>query len=215
MVAKITISLKRIWEDPGRWWKQAHWFSKLMLVMVFSSMAGAMSIAVYSGSMYSAQKLLLKLQSEKIDELAVLKSELGELKNEKKSGDEDVLEELADLRKELLEYQAQQQGRDQILGLASLNTTVDKAISVLGGELDEDLPTGTREEKVTMLEIKTDWTEVDVFAEAKASSRVIGEVGGGKIYFYDLKKSGWYRIDLDDEAKQQGWVQAQFIEELN
>jgi len=215
MLTKMIISLKKIWHDPARWWREAHWFSRLMTVMVFSSIVGAMSIAVYSSSMYSTQKLLLKMQSEKIDELAALKSELGELKNEKKSGEEDVLEELAGLKEELMEYQAQQQGRDQILGLSNLNTSVDKAISVLEGELPEDSAAKTQGKAMGMLRVKDDWIEVDVYKEAKASSRIIGTVEGDKIYFYDLKESGWYRVDLDDEAKQKAWIQAQFIKELN
>jgi len=215
MLAKIIISLKRIWYDPARWWGKAHWFSKLMVVSVFSLMVGSLSIGLYSASIYSSQKLLLDMQSEKINELATLKSELLELKNDKKSRDGDVLGELADLRGELLEYQAQQQGRDQILGLSNLNTSVDKAISVLEGELPGEVDGNRGSGDLRMLRIKDDWTEVDVYKDAKASSRIIGEAEGGKIYFYNLKESGWYKIDLDDEAEQQGWVQAQFIEELN
>ena len=158
------------------------------------------------------------MQSEKINELASLKSELLELKNEKKSKDGDVLGELADLRSELLEYQAQQQGRDQILGLSNLNTSVDKAISVLEGELPKETdgnPGTGGVEDLGMVRIKDNWPEVEVYKEAKASSKIVGVAEGDKIYFYDLKQSGWYRIDLDDEASQKGWINSQFLEELN
>jgi len=218
MLVKIIISLKRIWHDPAKWWGQAHWFSKLTLVLFFSLTIGSLSIGVYSASIYSSQKLLLDMQSEKINELATLKSELLELKNDKKSRDGDVLGELADLRSELLEYQAQQQGRDQILGLSNLNTSVDKAISVLEGELPEetDVSSGTGgAENLGMVRVKDNWTEVDVYKEAKASSALIGVAEGDKIYFYDLQESGWYRIDLEDDGGQKGWIHSQFLKILN
>ena len=158
------------------------------------------------------------MQSEKINELATLKSELLELKNDKKSKDGDVLGELGDLRRELLGYQAQQQGRDQILGLSNLNTSVDKAISVLEGELPEEID-GSSEiggnGDLGMVRIKADWTEVDVYKETKASSSIVGIVEGDKVYYYDLKESGWYRVEFDEDSGQKGWVHSQFLKELN
>ena len=56
------------------------------------------------------------------------------------------------------------------------------------------------------------WESIEVYAEPKASSKIIGKAKYGEIYFYTQKENNWYKAEFS-EGKY-GWIQAQFLEEI-
>ena len=60
--------------------------------------------------------------------------------------------------------------------------------------------------------VSEQWEKVDVFEKALASSRIIGQLSFGNIYFYREKKDGWYQVELSLDKS--GYVQSQFLKEF-
>lgn len=216
-IEKIVIqNLKQFWYDPSDWWQKRHWFGKFTSAIILVMFISISSVGFYQKSIQKTQQELLKIQSQAIESLnstnGELQKELNSLKTSKTEDEIDIFKQLVSLREELVKYKSQQEGRDQILGLAT-NSSVDEAISSLDKQLSnpssaETLPIAQGIVKL----LENSWEKVDVFEEARASSKIIGEAVTDKLYFIYDSKPNWYKIEITDD--QFGWIQSQFVMEL-
>lgn len=149
-----------------------------------------------------------------------------------------MTQELRSLRDEVIKYRAEQQGRDQVLGLTQYGMTVNDPLDSLSNSLttleemtgsssSAGLPQpkpftvpasspapvpadGTMHGTITLLKDKG-WSSVDAFESPVASSKIIGQIVINVSYpFYD-KQNNWYQAELASGKK--GWIQAQFVKE--
>jgi len=103
---------------------------------------------------------------------------------------------------------------------ASQNEVILKELQALNQKINntpvptkEPIPTTTNSPLIGgMVKINSpQWTRLDVFEKASASSKIINSIVYDTIYFYASKSNGWYQLNLD--GGQIGWVQAQFLKE--
>ncbi len=145
-----------------------------------------------------------------------------------------VTQELRSLRDEVIKYRAEQQGRDQILGLTQYGSVaVDPLDSITKSiaSLEEMTASGSAGSgttnalsatpapvqadgsmlgTLTMLKDKG-WSSVDAFESPVASSKIVGQIVVNVSYPFYAKQTGWYQATLASGKK--GWVQAQFVKE--
>jgi hypothetical protein len=147
-----------------------------------------------------------------------------------------VTQELRSLRDEVIQYRAEQRGRDQILGLSQsgmISTNpldaLDKSIQSIEGmtsssSADSNSDTNANNTSnttpvpangamlgtVTLLKDKG-WSSVDAFETPVSSSKIVGQIVVNVSYPFYSKQNGWYQAALASGKK--GWVQAQFVKE--
>lgn len=99
--------------------------------------------------------------------------------------------------------------------LNSLRQDMVSSLNEIKNNQDKSQPLPTVDPNLVggMVKIVSEqWEEVDVFEKALASSRIIGQLSFGNIYFYREKKDGWYQVELSLDKS--GYVQSQFLKEF-
>jgi len=165
-------------------------------------------------SLRSLLKNVLDRQNSQIDHLNRLGEELEkELKFYKEAritGEGKLFQQLSGLKEELAKYKSQ----NQVLGEKDIQNKVNEAVAVLEEWLaGKEIATPAGELLRGMVKINdSKWENLEVYAEPRASAKIIGKAKYGEIYFYTQKENNWYKIEFN-EGKY-GWAQAQFLEEL-
>lgn len=167
------------------------------LFVSFLSLGGA---ALFSYGNFTVYQQMAKQQSEEIETLKILKSDLSgeiDLLHKGQMADKlDVSQQFALLREELIKMKNQREIKQQVLGV---NVSPTPSL------------TGSTEIK-GIVQLNKKWKTADVFQEPVASSKIVGQAVGGKLYFIYDSKSGWNKIELSDS--QQGWIQVQLLDEI-
>lgn len=130
---------------------------------------------------------------------------------------EELNKQLSLLREELIKYKSQQEGRDQILGLTKFNQAQTPILPTPSQSQIGDLnqPISTTSTQITIngiVKLKKNWQLADIFQEAKASSKIVGQIVKDKLYFVYETQPGWYRIEY--KPNQHGWIQSSLVDEL-
>lgn len=197
----------QLWNSPGAWWRKRHWTAKILLVAFYSSLMAAISIVVYDLGFASRQQELYVMQQSRVEELSRLVVELkrsGE--TERTNANEEVLDELADLRDDLLRYQSSK----SVLGESTIDTSLAQAIAAL----EAAYPGVGGSDGTGKLKLNDDkWDGIGVYASPLASSKIIGTVEYGVVYSYFEVNGDWYEIELPT-TKDKAWIQGQFVLEL-
>lgn len=138
--------------------------------------------------------------------------ELELLKTSQVSNKDNLNKQLVLLREELIKYKSQQEGRDQILGLATINQNQKIQNQATAGA-NMPVPTVSAVTEIKgIVQLKKNWQTADVFETPKASSKIVGQIIRDKIYFIFAKEDGWFKIDY--KLSERGWVQASLIDEF-
>jgi hypothetical protein len=154
------------------------------------------------------QNLLLKeIQSN-------LKDNLNFFREQQLKEKEELKNQLALLREELIRYKAQQEGRDQML--SSILGQNQKPINNQENYLKEiEQLTSTLSANIDIkgiVKLKKNWQQAEVYETNRASAKILGKIVQGKLYFVYDKAPNWYKIEY--ENGQWGWVQTSLVEEL-
>jgi len=187
---------------------------KYKLVLEFLFFASLINFLFYKLIVSSSLKTILDKQTAQITRLEQLQEQLGrELKFYKEArvtSEGKLFQQLSDLKEELGKYKSQ----SQVLGEKDIGEKVDEALATLEEWLEgKEIATTAGEFLRGMVKINDPkWKKIEVYAEPKASSKIIGKAKSGDFYFYTQKENNWYKIEFS-EGKY-GWVQAQFLEEL-
>lgn len=158
-------------------------------------------------SVYKQNMTLKMIQSD-------FKQSFDYFKNQQTAEKAELKNQLSLLREELIKYKSQQEGRDQMLAL-SLNKNQDSSFKNLINQADEltaSISALNQSSIKGILKLKNNWSKAEVYSEAKASSKILGEIYKDKLYFIYEKISGWYKIEYENGLY--GWVQASLVEEL-
>ena len=222
-----------------RFFQRWQTFSPEKQFSLLSSVLGTcvVVISVLSVGVLAQQYRIHRLTTQQVallEKLGVVSTTMDGIARDGKSAM--VAQELRSLRDEVIKYRAEQQGRDQILGLSTglnLPTLTDPLQSLSNtlstleeatGEPTPTLPptqttsqtsanqqgTGAHLGTVSLLEGKS-WTSVDAFDQAFASSKIVGQLVVRVSYPYYAKENGWYQVELSNGKR--GWVQEQFVKE--
>jgi len=165
-------------------------------------------------SLRSLLKTVLDRQNSQINHLnqlqEALEKELRFYKEARITGEGKLFQQLSGLKEELAKYKSQ----NQVLGEKDIQDKVDEAVATLEEWLSrKEIATPAGELLRGMVKINdSKWENLEVYAEPRASAKIIGRAKYGEIYFYTQKENNWYKIEFS-EGKY-GWVQAQFLEEL-
>ncbi len=138
------------------------------------------------------------------------------------SANDSVISALGQLREELVKYRAEQLGRDQILGLSTMNDKAGgtDAASSLSDTLDRtlaalqiQLPSPTPTAKADMIALKSGWRAIDAYDLPRASSKIVGQIISNQSYLVVGKQTDWIQIKLNSNLS--GWVQSSLVDETN
>ena len=142
---------------------------------------------------------------KQLQELSVKLDRLQPAANEK------VITALTSLQDEIIRYRAEQNLTTPFgtNSATSLSNTLDEALATLTDQsvLSPYAPL------VKVVKLKPDWKNVDVYQQAKASSKVLGTATTNQNYVVTDEQPGWYQIRLDSVIS--GWLQSQFVYEAN
>lgn len=162
---------------------------------------GLIITIILQGVLFSATGLQSsRLQKQSID----ISQKLDKLQTIQ----EEVQTSLIKLRNETALYDANQQGRDQILGI----TQTDPNNLLSSANLSQTFSLQTTPNPKS-LRLKSGWNVVDAFENTRTSSRILGQIQVGKDYVIVSKQQDWYQIKLDSQTN--AWVQTQFVYETN
>lgn len=161
-------------------------------------------IAIQSFSLAQTSRSFTKNEKQLL-ELSAKLERLQPAPNEK------VLSALTSLQDEIIRYRAEQNlttpdGSDSA---SSLSNTLDEALATL----TDQTVISPYAPLVKVVKLKPDWKNVDVYQQAKASSKVLGTATTNQSYLVTDEQSGWYQIRLDQVTS--GWLQSQFVYEAN
>jgi hypothetical protein len=158
----------------------------LILISIFASFA----IFLYQSSS------LARIQNN-------IHSEFLSFKKSQATDKENLNRQLTVLREELIKYKLAEE--------KSGKTTKEK---VLGDVATSSGETGKRvvPTVIGILQLKKSWSEIDVFAEDKASAKIVAQISQGKLYFMYEKKPGWILIDYS--LNKFGWIQSSLVDEM-
>lgn len=146
-------------------------------------------------------------------QISSIHRDLGYFKNSQTSDKVDLGKQLALLREELIKYKNQQEGRDQILGLAALNKTAVPATSMSTDTAKIPSAAASALPSIKgIVQLKKNWETADVFQDPKASSKIIGQVVKDKLYYVYEIDAHWFKIDY--KFNQLGWIQASLVDEF-
>ena len=179
-------------------------YTKYLSIIVFN----LSFIVVFSLGGFAFLSREITILREVEDELH---RDLNYIKTSQTSDKNNLNKQLVLLREELIKYKSQQEGRDQILGLAAINQTSIAATSSATARLPTPTPLAQNPIK-GIVQLKNDWQTADVFQEAKASSKIIGQIVKDKLYFIYEINGAWYKIDYN--LNLQGWIQSSVIDKF-
>lgn len=123
-----------------------------------------------------------------------------------------VIEALTNLQDQLVKYRNEQSSvltSSQTDSAASLSATLNQALATLSDNSVKSPYTPL----VHIARLKAGWNKVDAYSQPKASSRIVGQAVSDQDYVIDDSQTGWYDLRLDSITN--GWVQAQFVNEIN
>ncbi|HAV15354.1 MAG TPA: hypothetical protein DCX25_03415 [Candidatus Pacebacteria bacterium] len=226
--------MKKISPVLQRFFHQWQIFSPEKQFSLLSSVLGTcvVVISVLSVGVLAQQYKIHRLTTQHIallEKLGVVSTTMDGIARDGKSAM--VAQELRALRDEVIKYRAEQQGRDQILGLSTglnlptltdplqslsntLSTleeaTIEPTLTIPPTQTTNQQNTGAHLGTVSLLEGKS-WTSVDAFDQALASSKIVGQLVVRVSYPYYAKENGWYQVELSNGKR--GWVQEQFVKE--
>ncbi len=176
--------------------------NKNFLLTFFFSFVFSTAIFVVGSNFIEQTKVLKAMKND-------LRQGLDGLKTSQMSDRDDLKKQLALLREELIRYKSQQEGRDQVLGLAKINQTqVETSINIFPSPTIQVPTTAIK----GIVKLKNNWQKAEVYSDAKASSKIIGQLIKDKLYFVYDENSSWYKIEYD--LSLQGWIQKSLVDEL-
>ena len=193
-------------------WRRLGKDSKIILGVIL--LAFFTNFFLSQWSLRSSLKTVLDRQNSQINHLNQLQEELEkELKFYKEAritGEGKLFQQLSGLKEELAKYKSQ----NEVLGEKDIGEKVDEAVATLEEWLaGKEIATTAGALLRGMVKINDPkWKSVEVYAEPKASAKIIGKAKYGEIYFYTQKENNCYKIEFSEGNY--GWVQAQFLEEL-
>lgn len=127
-------------------------------------------------------------------------SNLSYFKKLQLSEKNNLRDQLALLREEVIKSKIIQSKESAILGVAT-SPAQDALIEATPGANIKGLA-----------KLKSTWTAADVFQEARASAKIIGRLISGKLYFIYEVVPNWYRIELSPASY--GWIQSAAVDKF-
>lgn len=180
--------------------------NRLNIGVFLASFVFTVLFFVFSIAMFNRQSaIILGIKND-------IQEDLQFLKVAQMSDKDNLNKQLVLLREELIKYKSQQEGRDQILGLATINKNQGVQNQPQESTKSASSTTSLPDEIKGIVQLKKNWQSADVFEAPKASSKIIGQIVPEKIYFIYAKEAGWYKVDY--KISERGWVQASLIDQF-
>lgn len=144
--------------------------------------------------------------------LSDLTAKLDVLQPTASAPNEKVISALTALQEEIIRYRAEQSNVQATLGMdatSSLSASIDQALATI----TDTSVVSPYEPLVKVVKLKTGWDKVDLYQQMRAGSKIIGQVIANQDYVVEDSKKDWYKIRLNSLTG--GWIQAQFVYEVN
>ena len=174
----------------------------IFIAIFFASLWIYSSVKNYFQNYFSR---IEKKQEEIMNELKNVKAELNKPIQQNSQSDStplSLIQEVGKMKEDISKLKDEVANKDDVLGLLNSVPSLTPLMT----------PTKTESTGLRFVTISNSkWQTVDVFADKKSSSRIVGQALYNKMYPYTKREDGYYYIELSNNLY--GWIHNQFVKE--